>query len=243
MNSILIIGGTSDMGVAAAHTFAQHGFGVILAGRNMDQMEQHCKDIAIRYQVKASCKYVDLLATETHSSFFESFTTMPTIVALFAGYLGDQRSAETDPGEAARIMASNYNGAVSVLLPFAEAFEKQKSSTIIGVSSVAGDRGRAKNYVYGSAKAGFTAFLSGLRNRLWKSGVSVITVKPGFVRSKMTEGMPLPEKLTATPQQTAEDIYRAYVKKKDVLYTKSIWRVIMLIIIHIPEFLFKKKDI
>lgn len=243
MNSILIIGGTSDMGVAAAHTFAQHGFGVTLAGRNMDQMEQHCKDIAIRYQVEASCKYVDLLATETHFSFFESFTTLPTIVALFAGYLGDQRSTETDPGEAARIMASNYNGAVSVLLPFAEAFEKQKSGTIIGVSSVAGDRGRAKNYVYGSAKAGFTAFLSGLRNRLWKSCVSVITVKPGFVRSKMTEGMPLPEKLTATPQQTAEDIYRAYVKKKDVVYTKSIWRVIMLIIIHIPEFLFKKKDI
>jgi len=122
-------------------------------------------------------------------------------------------------------------------------FEKRKSGFIIGISSVAGDRGRKSNYIYGSAKAALTAYLSGLRNRLYVANVHVLTVKPGFVATKMTEGMDLPEKLTAQPEAVAEDIYRAQQKNKNVLYTKWIWRWVMLIIKVIPEWKFKRMSI
>jgi short-subunit dehydrogenase len=114
---------------------------------------------------------------------------------------------------------------------------------MVGISSVAGDRGRKSNYIYGSAKAALTAYLSGLRNRLYDAQVHVMTVKPGFVATKMTEGMDLPEKLTAQPQQVAEDIYNAQQKGKNVLYTKWVWRYIMMIIRAIPEWKFKGMSI
>ena len=112
---------------------------------------------------------------------------------------------------------------------------------IIGVGSVAGDRGRASNYyVYGSAKVGFGAFLSGLRNRLAKAGVHVLTVKPGFVRTKMTEGLKLPAALTAQPQEVAEAVFRAAAHGRDGIYVKARWRLIMAIIGLIPEKIFKR---
>ena len=121
--------------------------------------------------------------------------------------------------------------------------EKNKNGFIVGVSSVAGDRGRKANYIYGSSKAAFSAYLSGLRNRLFESKIQVLTVKPGFVATKMTDGLDLPEKLTAQPEEVAKDIFVAQQKGKDILYTKGIWRLIMLIIKHIPEFIFKKLSI
>jgi short-subunit dehydrogenase len=114
---------------------------------------------------------------------------------------------------------------------------------MVGISSVAGDRGRKSNYIYGAAKAALTAYLSGLRNRLYELQVHVMTVKPGFVATKMTEGMDLPEKLTALPEEVARDIFSAQQKGKDVLYTKWMWRWVMLIIRNIPEFQFKKMSI
>jgi len=140
-------------------------------------------------------------------------------------------------------MDTNYTGVVSLFNIIANDFEKRKSGFIVGISSVAGDRGRKSNYIYGSAKAAFTAYLSGLRNRLYDAQVHVLTVKPGFVSTKMTEGMDLPEKLTAQPEEVAEDIYKAQQKGKNVLYTKWIWRWMMLIIRSIPEFQFKKMSI
>jgi short-subunit dehydrogenase len=137
----------------------------------------------------------------------------------------------------------NYTGAISILNIVANDFEKERRGFIVGVSSVAGDRGRKANYIYGSAKAGFSAYLSGLRNRLNDSGVQVLTVKPGFVNTKMTEGLDLPPKLTASPSEVAEDIFNAQQKGRNILYTKPIWMVIMLIIKHIPEFIFKKMSI
>src|SRR5207249_3703592 len=111
----------------------------------------------------------------------------------------------------------------SVLSEFANRMEKRGSGTIIGVSSVAGDRGRATNYIYGSAKAGFTAFLSGLRNRLFSKNVRVITVKPGFVRTKMTEGLDLPAVLTASPEELARAIRRAHVRNRLAVYHRPVW--------------------
>lgn len=125
----------------------------------------------------------------------------------------------------------------------ANEYEQNKNGFIVGISSVAGDRGRKSNYIYGSAKAAFSAYLSGLRNRLHDANVQVLTVKPGFVNTQMTKGMELPEKLTAQPEEVARDIYAAQKKGKDVLYTRWFWRWIMLIIRNIPEFQFKKMSI
>jgi decaprenylphospho-beta-D-erythro-pentofuranosid-2-ulose 2-reductase len=159
------------------------------------------------------------------------------------GYLGDQQQAQEDWEEAAKILQVNYTGAVSILNHLTEEMVARGKGCIVGVSSVAGDRGRSSNYFYGSAKAGFTAYLSGLRNRLssQNAGVHVLTVKPGYVRTAMTEGMELHPLLTASPKQVAEDIYRAVLKRKDVIYTRWMWRYIMLIIKWLPEFVFKKR--
>jgi short-subunit dehydrogenase len=119
-------------------------------------------------------------------------------------------------------------------------FEKRGSGIIIGISSVAGDRGRASNYIYGSAKAAFTTYLSGLRNRFSSKGIQVITVKPGYVNTKMTENYKLPKILTAQPIQVGTDIWKAFAKKRDIIYSLWFWRWIMVIIKLIPEFLFKK---
>jgi short-subunit dehydrogenase len=156
------------------------------------------------------------------------------------GYLGNQEIAQTDFVEAEKILAINYIGVVLILNIIANDFEARRAGSIIGIGSVAGDRGRQSNYIYGSAKAGFAAYLSGLRNRLTQSGVQVMTVKPGFARTKMTKGLKLPPIITATPEQIANDIYRAHRAGRDVLYTRWMWQFIMSIIRHIPEFIFKR---
>jgi short-subunit dehydrogenase len=159
------------------------------------------------------------------------------------GLLGDQARAEADPDHAATIMRSNFEGPALILGLFAERFLSRGSGTIVGISSVAGDRGRASNYVYGSAKAGFSVFLSGLRNRTAKRGVHVLTVKPGFVRTRMTEGKNLPRPVTAHPDEVAQAIWRGVSEQKDEIYVRPIWAVIMFIIRSLPESFFKKTSI
>ena len=159
------------------------------------------------------------------------------------GYLGDQDKAQSDFSEAKKIIDTNYTGVVSLLNIIADDFEKRRNGFIVGISSVAGDRGRKSNYIYGSAKSALTTYLSGLRNRLYDANVQVLTVKPGFVATKMTKGLDLPEKLTALPEEVAEDIYNAQQKGKNVLYTKWIWRWVMLVIKAIPEWKFKGMSI
>ena len=157
--------------------------------------------------------------------------------------MADQKECETNWQKSFNTMNVNYIGAVSILNIIANDYEQNKDGFIVGISSVAGDRGRKTNYIYGSSKAAFSAYLGGLRNRLDSSGVSVLTVKPGFVATKMTQDLDLPEKLTAQPNDVAEDIFNAQQKKRNILYTKAIWQLIMLIIKHIPEFIFKRLSI
>jgi NAD(P)-dependent dehydrogenase (short-subunit alcohol dehydrogenase family) len=162
---------------------------------------------------------------------------------MVAGLLGDQAQSEINGEAADLVMRTNYNGPVLYLLEAARLMREAGRGTIIGISSVAGDRGRASNFVYGSAKAGFTAFLSGLRNRLAREGIAVITVKPGFVRTKMTEGMDLPARLTAEPEAVARQIVTAHRKGRDIVYAKPIWRPIMSVIRALPEPIFKRMSI
>ena len=140
-------------------------------------------------------------------------------------------------------MRSNYEGPANVMALLANRFVDRGSGTLVGISSVAGERGRATNYVYGSAKAGFTAFLSGLRNRLAKQGVHVVTVLPGFVATQMTDGMDLPAKLTAQPREVAEATARAVAQKKDIIYVRPAWWLVMMIIRNLPERVFKRMKI
>jgi decaprenylphospho-beta-D-erythro-pentofuranosid-2-ulose 2-reductase len=237
---VLILGGRSDIGLAIAHRFAAAGHPVTLAARHAGTLEEQRADLALRHGVEARTVEFDVLDTGAMAGFAAGLDPAPGIVVCVVGAMGDQAASERDPRAAALVMRSNYEGPALILGLFAEAMAARGSGSIVGVSSVAGDRGRATNYVYGSAKAGFTAFLSGLRNRLARSGVHVVTVKPGFVATRMTEGMDLPGALTAAPEEVAEAVLRAVEGRRDVVYVRRIWWPLMAVIRAIPERVFKK---
>lgn len=237
---LLVLGAKSDIAKAVAHKFADNGFNIYLSARSHIDLENDAKDIEIRHGVKAKTLEFDALKFSSHRHFYESLNNKPVGVICAVGYLGTQKKAEQDLVEAQRIISTNFTGCVSILNEIVNDFENKKRGFVIGISSVAGDRGRQSNYLYGSAKAGFTAYLSGLRNRLSRSNVRVITVKPGFVFTAMTKDFNLPKVLTAQPKEVADDIFRAWKNGKDVIYVKWFWKYIMSIIRLIPEKLFKK---
>ena len=241
--NVLIIGARSDIALATAYQFAKKGYNIELASRKVNTLDKEKSNIEIKSKVQVKLHELDVLDDSSYDNFINSLMKLPDIVICAVGYMGEQEKNKKDIQLAKKVMRSNYEGPANILSMFANYFEKRGSGTIVGISSVAGERGRAINYVYGSAKAGLTAFLSGLRNRLSKKGVQVITVLPGFVATKMTKSMKLPEKLTATPDEVGIAIYNAVQKKRDVIYIKKTWRFIMAIIRNIPEKIFKKLKI
>ena len=238
-NPVLILGARSDIGKAVAHKFAELGYPLQLAARNTVSLEDDKTDIELRYAVSVSLHEFDVLNLDAHEAFVTDLPELPRIAVCVVGLMGQQDESEIDMITAARVIRSNFEGPANIMAVLANRFEDYGIGTLVGISSVAGERGRAKNYVYGSAKGGFTTFLSGLRNRLAKSGVHVVTVLPGFVSTQMTEGLDLPLKLTAKPNEVAEAIARAVEQKKNVIYVRPIWRLIMLIVRTIPEQIFK----
>jgi len=243
MSYILIVGAKSDIAKAIAREYAKNGYDLYLAARNVEELADFAQDIITRTQKEVKLVELDILDFESHQSFYDSLEEKPLGIVSSVGYLGDQEKAQVDFSEAKRIIDTNYTGVVSLFNIVANDFEQRRSGFMVGISSVAGDRGRKSNYIYGAAKAALTAYLSGLRNRLHDAQVQVLTVKPGFVATKMTEGMDLPEKLTASPDEVAEAVFKAQQRGKDVLYTKWIWKWIMLIIKMIPEWKFKTMSI
>lgn len=243
--SVLIIGARSDIGIAAARAFAAKGYAVQLAARNAPALVDDRKDLIARYGAQVSLHEVDALDLSSHEAFVADLPVLPDVVVCTVGFMGEQKQNETSLEEMARVMRSNFEGPASLFTVLANKMVARGSGTLVGISSVAGERGRAANYVYGSAKAGFTAFLSGLRNRLAKdkTGVHVVTVLPGFVRTAMTQGLDLPAKLTAEPAEVGNAIFKAVEKGKDVIYVRPVWQGIMLAIRNIPEFQFKKMSI
>jgi decaprenylphospho-beta-D-erythro-pentofuranosid-2-ulose 2-reductase len=239
-SSILILGAASDIGHALARAYAAKGYSLILAARRSERLEADVADLLVRGASAAQRVEFDVTDVARHRKFADDLGLLPDVVICVAGFLGDQKAAENDATLAETIMRTNYLGPALILGTFANRMEERGSGRIIGISSVAGDRGRASNYIYGSAKAGFTAFLSGLRNRLAGKGVRVMTVKPGFVATRMTEGMKLPKLLTAEAGEVAKAILKAAEKNADVIYIYPVWRWIMLIIRHIPESIFKR---
>ncbi|MEQ8898878.1 MAG: SDR family oxidoreductase [Roseovarius sp.] len=241
--AVLILGARSDIGMAIARAYAAEGHTIQLAARNADTLEPQRDDITLRHGVDVTLHELDALDYDSHDTFLDSLPALPDIAVCAVGYMGEQSENEADMQAARLVMRSNFEGPANLFGLLANRFETRGSGTLIGISSVAGDRGRATNYVYGSAKAGFTAFLSGLRNRLAKKGVHVMTVKPGFVATRMTEGMDLPEKLTADPDKLARSVLRAAKMRRNIIYVKPVWWLVMLIIRNIPEAIFKKLSI
>jgi decaprenylphospho-beta-D-erythro-pentofuranosid-2-ulose 2-reductase len=234
---VLILGARSDIGRALARAYAAKGARVILAARG--DLEAERRDLELRAQ--AAVRAVPFDVTDgAPDAFFAGLGEVPGTVVMVAGLLGDQARSAADDGEAARVMDTNYAGPARYLLAAARLMDGVPGGCIIGISSVAGDRGRGSNFVYGSAKAGLTAFLSGLRNAHARRGLHVITVKPGFVATRMTEGMKLPPPLTAQPAEVADAILAAQGKRRDVIYAKARWRPVMTVIKAIPEGVFKK---
>lgn len=240
---VLILGARSDIGNAVAHKFAELGYSIQLAARNVEDLNDNKSDIQLRYGVHVSIHEFDALSISTHERFVSELPELPSIVVCAVGIMGTQQECEHDIDASITVMRSNFEGPVSILSILANSFIEKGSGTLVGISSVAGDRGRKKNYIYGSSKAGFTAFLSGLRNRTFEYGVHVVTVLPGFVNTKMTASLDLPRILTAQPYEIAEAIAYAVSNKQNIIYVRPIWKIIMIIIRHIPEIVFKRLNI
>src|SRR5688572_391488 len=241
MPSVLILGAGSDIGFAIAKQFASDKYDVMLAARNPQQLKAMQSDITIRYAVQCSLHAFDASDFGSHLSFYNSLSPKPDVTAYVIGYMNDNEKVIADWNETLKTINANFTGAVSILNIISADYASRQSGSIIGISSVAGNRGRQSNYIYGSAKAGFTAYLSGLRNKMYHSKVHVLTVLPGFVDTKMTEHLKLPKPLTAKPDEVANAVYKSVKDKNNIIYVKWFWRWIMFIITSIPESMFKKK--
>lgn len=211
---------------------------IYLFTSSVEAIEKFAKHLEVKYLQHSEVIALDLMHPLDNSQwdYIQS-----NLLFCATGYLGlGTEEGLYNEKNVQKIIQINYAGLIPVLNYFAQKMERNRQGTIIVLSSVAGERGRQSNFIYGSAKAGLTAYLSGLRNYLFSKKVHVLTVKPGFMATKMTEGMPLNPALTASPMQAAQVIYRAYKSKKNQVYVLPIWRWIMLVIRNIPEFIFKK---
>lgn len=243
MKYLLVIGAGSDIALPLERMYAKAGYGLYLASRNVERLKSDAASITAQFSVDVRVIPFDVMETGGHRTFYDNLPVKPYGVICLAGILGDQTISEKDFAEAQKVIAANYTGLVSIVHIIAEDLEQRKEGFIVGVSSVAGEKGRLSNYVYASAKAGFTAFLSGLRNRLHTSHVQVLTVHPGFVRTKMIEGRKTIGWITAQPEEVARDIFRAQQSGKDFIYSKWFWRYIMLVFKMIPESFVKRLDL
>jgi short-subunit dehydrogenase len=231
----LILGGTSDVAIETTKLLISDGWDISLTYRG--QSKGLLSDFQNSKQVETL--YFDALKTGTFLEEIKGRESEFDAVFCFIGYLPDE-SKEFSENDIQESMDVNLNSLIKVLEVFKDAFSIKRSGTIVGVSSVAGDRGKSKNLLYATAKAGFTAYLSGIRNTLFENNVHVLTVIPGFMDTSMTKGLDLPKKLTVSSNQAASIIYSAFKKKRNIVYVSWKWRVIMGIIKRVPEWKYKK---
>lgn len=242
---ITVLGATSDLAEAIIYRFAPLASKLNLTARRPADLAPLAADLRVR----GLCPVIETHAFDAQLIDFQLINKLADetdLLIVAVGYLGDQRLAEQNDTEAEQILAANFTGLARAISVFAEKMEARKTGiqhsnfSIMAVSSVAGERGRASNYFYGSAKAGMTAYLSGLRHRLFSKKIHVMTVLPGFLDTKMTAGLPLPKPLTASPEAAAGHIFRAWKKGRNTVYVLPIWQLIMLIIRNLPDFIFLK---
>lgn len=236
---MIVLGANSDVAKAFTEKMFQQKQikQVYLLSSRPELLESYKSHLEVKYEAKVNILTFDLLS----NSELDYSTLDFDIVFCASGYLGKPANEGIhDFPDSHKIVAINYSALVLELNKISEHLIEKGSGVIIGLSSVAGERGRQSNFLYGSAKAGFTAYLSGLRNYLTKKNIHVMTVKPGFMDTTMTADIDTPKPLTISPEKAADLIYKGYKKKKNSIYISGIWRYIMLIIRNIPEFIFKK---
>ena len=238
--SIFIAGAKSDMARALARLFAKRRAHIQLAARRSKELDADIKDLKIRGAASVTAFELDIESPESIQKCIGMLEVLPEIVVCAVGYLGKQENTQKDFSEMQRLVAANFTGPAMLFERLAGPMEERGSGVLVGISSVAGERGRASNYWYGSAKSAFSEFLSGMRQRLHGTGVSVITVKPGFVKTAMTVHLKGPPLIASTPERVAADIIKAFKKHKSIIYTPCYWRIIMLILNLIPEAIFKR---
>jgi decaprenylphospho-beta-D-erythro-pentofuranosid-2-ulose 2-reductase len=243
--AVLALGATSAIAEATLRLFATRGARFFLVARNADKLNAVAADLRTRGAASVSTHVMDLDDTSAHPAMLNAAAaSLGTIeLALLAhGVLGDQPEAEASYSAAEAILGTNFLAPVSLITWLANYFEASKQGTLAVISSVAGDRGRKSNYVYGASKGALNVFLDGVRNRIDRSGVQVLTIKPGFVATPMTAHLP-PNALFAHPSAVARGIFRAIETRKDVVYVPAFWALIMLIIRAVPGRIFKKLNL
>jgi decaprenylphospho-beta-D-erythro-pentofuranosid-2-ulose 2-reductase len=239
---VVIFGATSAIAYAVAKVYAKEGAELCLVARNKERLSVLQQDLATQFDAKVITKVLDMNEIARHPALIEDIVGQMTEldVALIAhGTLSDQSECQSNIDTLMQEYSTNCLSYLSLLTLLGNYFEKREQGSIVAITSVAGDRGRQSNYVYGSAKAAVTTFLSGLRNRLAKKNVQVLTVKPGFVDTPMTADIKKGV-LFAQPEKVADDIVKAIEKKKNDIYTPGFWRLIMMIIKSVPEAVFKR---
>ncbi len=241
--NVLIIGATSGIAEAVARHFAEQGARLFLVARNSEKLQAISADLVARGALEVATFVMNANETDRIPQMTDAaWKVHGTIdVALVAhGTLPDQQRTETNIAYAIAEFRTNAESVIACLAALAQRMEPQGKGVLAVIGSVAGDRGRPGNYLYGAAKAALDTYASGLRARLFKSGVHVLIIKPGFVATAMTVDLNLPARLTATPDRVACDIQLAIAKRRDVLYTPWFWYWIMLIIRWIPAAIFKR---
>ncbi len=242
MRHILIIGATSAIAQVTARNFARDRDRMFLVARNPERLAAVANDLKIRGAIQVETMTMDVNDTDRHSALVAQAETalggLDTVL-IAHGTLPNQKDCEASFEKTLEELRTNCLSVISLLTVVANRLEQQKYGTIAVISSVAGDRGRQSNYVYGTAKAAITTFLQGLRNRLYPSGVTVITIKPGWVDTPMTAGF-RKGPLWASPKQVGKGVYRAIKRNRVVVYLPRFWKFIMLGIRLIPERFFKK---
>lgn len=240
----VILGASSPVARAFASQAAQHGHRVILAGRDQADLACIAADLEIRYDCPAQILPFDAAEAASHAALAETCQALPGTLNVFVAFaaMPEQQAMQQDPALARACINTTYTGAVSVLEHLAPLLESRRRGRVVVLGSVAGDRGRLKNYIYGSAKAGLHTYLQGLRARLYRAEVTVTTLKPGFVDTGMTWGLP-GLFLVASPQQAAAACWRHAMDGTESAYIPGFWWLIMTIIRAIPESIFKRLSI
>ncbi len=242
---ILVLGATSGIAQACVRLWASRGDHLFLVARNAGRLAAVAADAATRGAAFVDTAVADLNRTEHHGDLLAHAINRLgglDVAYVALGVLGEQPKAERNFHDAAEIIHTNYTAPVSLLTWLASYCAQRHAGTLAVLSSVAGDRGRKSNYVYGSSKAGLTAFVDGLRNRIDREGVRVITIKPGPVKTSMTHGMKGRERF-ADVDKVAATIVRAIDRGDDIVYVPGQWRLIMGVIRAIPERVFKKLNL
>lgn len=234
MSLILIIGGNSDIGYASAKIFAKNKYDVHLVSRNIEQLNIKKKEIVNLYNVKCKITCMDLLEQDQINKFFKENTVSPKVILIASGFL------QPEEKKIENIVRINYLAPLEFIEKSLDKYQSQEIlKTVIGISSVAGERGKKNNNIYSSAKSGFSCYLDGLRQKIYNKSIHVITVKPGWVNTKMTKGLNLPRFMIVNPTYVGNKIFNSYKSKKNTLYVPGYWSIIMFVYKLVPEFIFK----